>query len=213
MRLALLLALAVAVEGVAQEAGSAQAAGDKAAVSFNEIERGFFLAVSGGPSFILNAPASSGPRPFSVGQRGQVDVGVDLGPVLGVSAFAAGAANRAGANYIGYSGGRASGDFASLTVGGSARLSLLSFPDDQGVARTWVLLRGGLGYAMFFPAPLFAATDGERPLTDLVASAGAGVEYFTRLRHFSIGLEVSGQFMLASGTTGFSVTPTLRYAF
>ena len=43
--------------------------------------------------------------------------------------------------------------------------------------------------------------------------AGPGIEYFTRLRHFSIGLEATGSYLVNTGTIGFSVSPNLRFAF
>ncbi len=74
----------------------AQAAGDRPAETFEEIERGIYFSVLGGPFFIVNPPASSGPRPFSPGQMAQVELGVDLGERLSLGVFVMGASNRAG---------------------------------------------------------------------------------------------------------------------
>lgn len=184
----------------------AQAAGDRPAESFEEIERGPYFSVLGGPSFIVNPPASQGPRPFSPGQMAQVEVGVDIGEQLSLGAFILGASNRAGSEYEGYSGGAASGDFSMLVPGLVARLHLMGIADDQEVRRTWIYARGGVGYAQFSPKLLL-------PDPDILVFAGPGVEYYTRLRHFSVGIEVTGSFLVRSQSFGFAVTPNLRYAF
>jgi hypothetical protein len=184
----------------------AQAAGDRPAETFQEIERGLYFSVLGGPFFIVNPPSTQGPRPFSPGQMAQVEVGVDIGERLSLGAFVMGATNRAGSEYVGNSGGAASGDFSMLVPGALARFNLVGFADAQDVQRTWIYLRGGAGYAMFSPKLLL-------PDPDILVFAGPGVEYYTRLRHFSVGVEVTGSFLVQSQSFGFAVTPNLRYAF
>ncbi len=185
---------------------SAQAAGDRPAETFEEIERGLYFSVLGGPFFIVNPPAAEGPRPFSPGQVAQVEVGLDLGQRLSVGAFLMVASNRAGSEYIGNSGGAASGDFSMLVPGALARFQLVGLADAQDVKRTWIYLRGGAGYAMFRPKQLL-------PESDILVFAGPGVEYYTRLRHFSVGIEVTGTFLVLSLSLGFAVRPNLGYAF
>ncbi|PTL82543.1 adventurous gliding motility protein CglE [Vitiosangium sp. GDMCC 1.1324] len=185
---------------------NAQAAGDRPAETFEEIERGLYFSVLGGPFFIVNPPASSGPRPFSPGQMAQVEVGVDIGERLSIGAFLMGASNRAGSDYVGNSGGAASGDFSTLVPGALARVHLVGFADSQDVKRTWLYVRGGAGYAIFRPKQLL-------PDSDILVFAGPGLEYYTRLRHFSVGVEVTGSLFVKSQSFGFAVTPNLRYAF
>jgi hypothetical protein len=185
---------------------NAQAAGDRPAETFEEIERGPYFSVLGGPFFIVNPPASSGPRPFSPGQMAQVEVGVDIGERLSLGAFVMAASNRAGSEYVGNSGGAASGDFSMLVPGAVARLHLVGLADAQEVQRTWVYVRGGAGYTLFRPKQLL-------PDSDILVFAGPGLEYYTRLRHFSVGVEVTGSFFVKSQSFGFAVTPNLRYAF
>lgn len=179
---------------------------DKAAVTFNEIERGLFFGVQGGWLFMLNPPAANGPRPFSPGQTAMVEVGYEFGERVSVALFAMAAQNRASSTYTGHSDGTYSGDFASLVPGANVRVNAFGFSDSQGVKRTWLYVRGGAGFAMFSPKTLL-------PNGDIFLTAGPGVEYFTRLRHFSVGLEVTGSFLLTNATAGFAVTPNLRYAF
>jgi hypothetical protein len=180
---------------------------DRPAETFNEIERGLYFAVQGGPYFVVNPPSDgSNPRPFSSGQSAQVEVGLDLGERLSVGVFVLGATNQAGSEYIGKSGGAASGAFSTLVPGATLRAHLVGFADSQEVKRTFIYARAGAGLAVFSPKLLL-------PDSDILVFAGPGVEYYTRLRHFSVGLEVTGSYLVSSGSIGFAVSPNLRYAF
>ena len=64
----------------------------------------------------------------------------------------------------------------------------------------------GGGFVLYQPKSLL-------PGADVLVFAGPGIEYFTRLRHFSIGFEADFIFMALSQSFGFTVTPMLRYAF
>jgi hypothetical protein len=202
----LLAGSAFAQETTAPSGGLATA--DDKADTFEEVERGFFLGAGAGPFFMLNPPAPQGAtRPFSPGQMAQVELGVDLGSILSLSAFLTGTANRAGSDYTGLSGTTsASGDFASLVPGAAARLNFLGFEDAYQTKRTWLYLRAGAGIALFSPRQLL-------PAPDILVFGGPGVEYYTRLRHFSVGVEITGSLLLTTGSFGFAVTPNLRYAF
>jgi hypothetical protein len=179
---------------------------DRPAEKFDEIERGLYFGIQGGAFFITNPPADDDIRPFSSGQVAQVEIGFDLGDRLSLGAFVLGAVNRAGSNYIGKSGGAASGDFSTLAFGGTARVHLKGFADSQEVERLFIYARAGAGLAMFSPKLLL-------PDSDILVFAGPGVEYYTRLRHFSVGVEVTGNYLISAGSIGFAVTPNLRYAF
>lgn len=204
--LALCALLAVPALARAQAPSTPAPLKDRPAETFNEIERGFYVAVLGGPSFVVNPPANNDKRPFSSGQMGQVELGIDLGDRLSLGLFIMGASNRAGAEYTGYSDGAASGDFSTLVPGAVLRAHLLGFADSQEVKRTFIYARAGAGYALFSPKQLL-------PDSDILVFAGPGVEYYTRLRHFSVGLELTGNYLVKSGSFGFAVTPNLRYAF
>jgi hypothetical protein len=181
--------------------------GDRPAVTFDEIERGLYFAVLGGPLFLTNPPAPEGtPRPFSSGPMAQVEVGVDLGDNFSLGLFVMGSSVRTSADYVGNSGGAVSGDFSTMVPGAVLRARLVGLADSQEVKRTWFYLRGGAGYAMFSPKRLL-------PESDILVFAGPGVEYYTRLRHFSVGLEVTGNYLVSGGTFGFAVAPNIRYAF
>jgi hypothetical protein len=180
---------------------------DKQAETYNEVERGFYLGVNAGPWFIVNPPVSgTSKQPFSAGQMAMVEVGMDFGERFSFGAFVMGTANRAGSDYTGKSGGLASGDFSAIAPGANVRANLIGFNDSQDVKRTWVYVRAGAGLMFFSPKTLI-------PDADVLLFGGPGVEYYTRLRHFSIGVEVTGAFMLTNAAIGFAITPNLRYAF
>ena len=169
------------------------------------MEHGFYFRGSGGAFFLNSLPANQGPKPFSAGQMAQVEIGGDIGEHLSIGVFVMGTANRAGSDYIGNSGGTASGDLSAIIPGAAIRLGLVGISDSNGVKRTWFYLRGGGGYAKFYPSALLPA--------DALLFAGPGIEYFTRIRHFSIGFEVTGSYLVQSNTFGFALAPNLRYAF
>jgi len=178
---------------------------ERESAPLSEIERGFYFRGSGGPFFLTSLPATQGPKPFSSGQMAQVELGGDLGEHLSLGVFVMGTSNRAGSDYIGNSGGTASGDFAAIIPGASVRLSVVGISDANGVKRTWFYARGGVGYAKFYPTELLSP--------DALLFAGPGIEYFTRIRHFSVGFEVTGSYLVKSKTFGFALAPNLRYAF
>ena len=200
----LLVALFVLPAAAFAQSAPAQ---DRAAVTFNEIERGFFFGLQGGWLFMFEPPAAEGTdRPFSPGQMAFIEVGYEFGERVSIAGFLMGSANRASSTYIGFSNAQASGDFSSLIPGGTVRVNIVGFNDSQEVKRTWLYARGGAGYAMFWPKALI-------PEGDVLAFAGPGIEYFTKLRHFSIGLEVTGSLFLTTGAKAVTLTPNLRYAF
>src|SRR5512146_1242782 len=181
---------------------------DKPAETFNEVERGFYVGTQAGPFFILNAPADpASPRPFAPGQVGGLEAGYDFGAFASAGLFLLGTANRAGSEYKGYSPTKSySGDFAALIPGVAARINVLGLADANQTRRTFLYVRAGAGYALFSPRQLL-------PTPDILVFGGAGVEYYTRLRHFSIGVELTGTFLVSSQALGFALTPSLRYAF
>ncbi len=173
----------------------------------DEVERGFYVGVNAGAHYFANAPAPAGAnRPSSLGQQAQVELGVVIGSHLGVGFFLTGTANKFGSDYRGHSGGLASGDVSALIPGAVVRIHALGFNDSHGVKRLWLYARGGAGYAMFFPRQLL-------PESEIMVFAGPGLEYYTKLRHFSVGIELTGSYLVGSGAMGISVTPNLRYAF
>jgi hypothetical protein len=198
---------------------------DKPQTTFNEIERGFYIGITAGFWSLINPPANktftredgvvidpASTQSFSSGQTAQMEIGVDFSERVSAAIFVQATANRANASYTGKSqdpvtgAPRASGDFTTVIPGALVRVGLLGLTDSQDVKRTWFYVRLGAGYVLYQPKALL-------PIPDVMIFAGPGVEYFTRLRHFSIGLEANFVFMALTQAFGFTVTPMLRYAF
>ena len=172
-----------------------------------EIERGVYVRAEAGAFLLSNPPTTPGrPSPFSAGQMVQAEIGYDFNEYLAAGLFVTFTANPAGSEYIGYSNGLASGDFSALVPGAAIKGSLIGFADENGVRRTWIYLRASAGYVKFYPTTLL-------PRNDILLLGGPGIEYFTHIRHFSIGFEVAGSYLTRAKTYGLAITPTLRYAF
>lgn len=198
---------------------------EKPSVPLNEVEQGFYIGLTGGFWSLINPPANTptfttesgqvvnaSKQYFSGGQSAQVEIGFQFMERLSVAIFVQGTANRMGSDYTGKSqdprtgAPAASGDFTTVIPGALARIGIWGFNDSQDVKRTWIYARVGAGYVLYQPATLL-------PIPDVCIFAGPGVEYFTRLRHFSIGLEANFVFMALTQAFGFTVTPMLRYSF
>jgi hypothetical protein len=180
----------------------------------DEVERGFYLGADVGVSYLGSLPAQAGtPSPSSWGMVLRLEAGYDIGRYVTVSAFGAFAAYSAGSEYIGYSQGLASGAFTQLIPGVAVRFNALGFADGQGVQRTWLYVKVGAGWAFFQPQALFTLTPATSSYSSFYGFGGVGVQYYTHLRHFSIGLEVDATYLGKSKDWGFQVTPNIRYAF
>jgi hypothetical protein len=202
------IALAAACLCASVAFAQTKAVEDAKAVAVDEIERGFFFEVRGGFWSIANPPSrDGGPSYFSPGVTMQVDMGVDLGERVSTSLFLLVATNPMKIDYTGLSeNGTASGDFSTLAPGAQVKVRLVGFEDGQDVKRTWIYARAGGAVVFYNPTALL-------PTLDVLASAGPGIEYFTRLRHFSIGVEANVNVMVLTRAVGFSIVPTVKYAF
>jgi len=216
---------------------------DKEEIKFNEIERGFTIGMAAGWAPLFNLPGNqisldAGGRNMGCKRAGaslanevvRIDVGADIGsrgddprsavPLLVVTAMVQAAHAKAGTDYFGTGGmptgpsgaclstapGSPSGDFAMLGAGLAAKVNIIGIADSQDVKRLWLYARAAGGANFYFPNTLVSGVD-------VLVQAGAGIEYYTRLRHFAIGLEAMFQMMVVTTTFGVTLTPTLRYSF
>lgn len=206
MKIALLaLALSSSLVFAQAPAGKLE---DKKAATYNEIERGLFFEARGGFTGVINPPAAAGTRSyFSPGQSLGVDLGFDIGERVSPSIFFLASSNRMGSDYTGLNAtNTASGDFSSMIPGAAVRVRLVGFADSQEVKRTWISLRGGAGVVFYSPQALL-------PTLDVLVTAGPSLEYYTKLRHFVIGVEANFNFMALTQSVGFSTLLTFKYAF
>lgn len=205
-RFSIVVGVLLASGAFAQTAAPALA--DKKAIKFNEIERGFFFEGRGGFYGVINPPTLLGGRTyFSAGQAIGLDMGFDIGERISPSLFLLASSNRMLSDYTGLNTtGAASGDFGAITPGAALKVRLVGFADSQEVMRTWIYVRAAGGVMFYSPPSLL-------PTLDVLVSGGVGLEYFTRLRHFVIGLEANFNFMALTQSLGFSILPTVKYAF
>lgn len=201
---ALALALAVPGAALAQEAGPG-ALEDPRAAKFADVERGVFVGMEAGGLVLFKTPTADRAKFPVAGEAGGTSrgvvvgltAGIDLGSSAALSAFALGTSQRAGIDY---------GAFDLLAAGLDVRVALWKRADRNGWNRLFLYghLRGG--YALSHPEGLFGDSD-------VLLAAGLGVEYFTQLRHFSVGLQIDGVYALSAGAPGLSLTPVVRYTF
>jgi hypothetical protein len=199
------LALVVPAVALAQEAAP-RLQEDPRAAKFKDVERGVFVAVESGYLGLLDTPAAKDPEAYPLARTGGgraggvvvgVLVGVDVMKRLSLALYAQGGNERASRDY---------GAFSLFAGGVDAKIALLGHRDRNDWERLYVYVHGRAGYAVTYPEGLFGTKD-------LVVQAGPGVEYFTQLRHFSVG--IGGDYVRATkaGVSGFALYPTVRYTF
>jgi hypothetical protein len=201
------LLLAPALAG-AQDSAAPQLQEDPRAARFKDVERGIFVGFEVGYLSLRETP-NADPETFRLaGESGGpaggllvgAMVGIDLTRWLSVAAFAQGGNLQANANY---------GAFRLFSAGGDVKLALISWRDRNDWERYFIYVHGRAGYATTRPDGLFLP-EGKN---DVVLAGGPGVEYYTKLRHFSIGLAADAVYATKAGAAGFAVYPTVRYTF
>jgi hypothetical protein len=177
---------------------------EKKGPAFNEVEHGFYVGVETGAQITLPGFGGS----MATGQAGGIELGYEPLPLLSIGALVwAGNANTSslytGDTTVNTSGVR--GNFSTLLIGANARLNLSLGADAYDVRRVFFYIRGGAGYALVRPTGLLG--------NGLAVFGGPGIEYFTHLRHFSVGFEVDANYGLTSKALGIVVQPVVRYSF
>ncbi len=124
-------------------------------------------------------------------------VGTDIGSRLSFALYAQGGNAKASPDY---------GAFGLYSGGADLRVAVLGRKDRNDWERFYVYVHGRAGYAKSYPEGLFATSD-------FVVAAGPGVEYYTRLRHFSVGLAADYVRATQAGANGYQIYPSVRYTF
>jgi hypothetical protein len=210
-RRALLLTLALVVAAVAA-AGPALAQDaapppleDPRAPKFKDVERGLFIGFEAGLLGLTTTPNQDPAKyPFATDGGGSatgpvvgLHLGYDLTSRLALALFVEGAELKASASY---------GAFDLLAAGLDVRYAFYGSKDRNGYERFFVYAHARGGYLVSHPQGLFSDTD-------VLVAGGLGAEYFTQLRHFSVGLQVDGLYVLSAKAPGFAITPLVRYTF
>jgi hypothetical protein len=178
---------------------------DPRAPKYKDVERGFFIGFEAGYLGLTKTPNKDPVKfPFATeggGSAGGAVIGLHLGyditNRLAIALFAEGASEKASASY---------GAFDLLVGGLDLRYAFHGQKDRNGYERFFLYAHARGGYLVSNPTGLFGDTD-------LLVGGGLGAEYFTQLRHFSVGLQVDGLYVLSAKAPGFAVTPVVRYTF
>ncbi len=202
-------------QGIASNADEARAGeeikGDTKVVEIDEIERGFYLSVDYGPNYFipLQQPGFVVLNPDYVrpGTRMGIRAGYDILNNIRADLFVLANFNEGVISQEAIADAQLTGDIAHFAPGVALRFDFIT-SDDQ---RFFAFARVGAGYAVWFPAQLAVA--GQEFAGSVHTDASLGVEYYTKLRHLSAGLEVDFQALIAPFAFGVSVYPTLKYTF
>jgi hypothetical protein len=197
-------ALLVAAPARAQEAGPG-ALEDPRAAKFADVERGVFVGLEPGVLLLLKTPTVDRAKFPYAGSGGGASRGVTVGLTLGVdlgtrtalSLFALATEQRASASY---------GAFDLQVVGLDLRRAVWGQKDRNDWERFFVYVHARGGYGRSNPRGLFGDSE-------VLVQAGLGAEYYTQLRHFTVGLQLDGVYALTAKAPGLAVTPTVRYTF
>ena len=194
--------------------------GETGVVEINEVERGFFLSVDVGPNhyLYLDTPGfvpigrplfQDVARPttwFSPGTRMGLRGGFDILNNINADIFVTANFNEGVISQDQLQAGLLTGDLSHFVAGAGARFAFLTLPVEY--PRWFVYGRAGVGYAVWFPSQLAQDSFGS-----IHVEGSLGVEYYTKLRHLSIGLEAAFQSLLLPFALGVQVYPTVKYTF
>lgn len=213
--LGLLAGAPVLAQGISSNADAAREGeeikGDTKVAEIDEIERGFYLSVDYGPNYFIPIAQPGfvvlNPDYVRPGTRMGVRAGFDILNNIRFDAFVLANFNEGLINQEDIQAARLTGDLAHFAPGVALRFDFITSEDQ----RFFTFARVGAGYAVWFPAQLAKAN--ETFVGSVHTDASLGVEYYTKLRHLSAGLEVDFQALISPFAFGISVYPTLKYTF
>ncbi len=204
MRTLVAAALLLPALALAQEAAP-QLQEDPNAAKFRDVERGWFVGFDLGYLTLANTPTADQAKYSLAGDSGGragglvvgANTGMDLGSRVSLALFAQGGNLTAGANY---------GAFSLLSAGLDLRWAFRAWRDRNDWERLFLYVHGRGSWARSYPEGLFGTQD-------TLLAGGIGVDYYTKLRHFSVGAAIDGVYATKAKTLGLAVYPTLRYTF
>ncbi len=207
IELALALAVTVAAPGLARAQDAAPPLEENPRTAhFNDVERGWFVGFEAGYLGFFDTPVADPARhAYTRGQSGgrsgglhmSLELGRDFTHRFAASLFGSGAIEKGGPNY---------GAFSLYAGGLDVRYAYYGRKDRNDWERFFLYVHARGGYAVTYPKGLFGTTD-------VILQAGPGFEYFTRLRHFSVGASIEYVRALKAKANGFAIYPTVRYTF
>lgn len=173
---------------------------------FNEVEYGFWLRSTLGAAMVIGDlfgsenGAPSAPV-FPPGPALGVEMGIDLGTIASLHLSVQGFVISGTRDVTrGDKTETLSNDATGLLLSAGGRFDLMT------TKRLAWFIKAGAGY-------LLASPDSAGLDSSVAVLGGTGIEYATALRHFTIGLEAVGQFLLAPKSVMVIVSPTVKYTF
>jgi hypothetical protein len=185
-----------------------QVAAEQAPAQLNPVEHGLYAGTSVGVLFVYLPGTGAG---VGSGALVGASFGYDFSPIIGMGFFGWGLALNTPSGYQGLgSNPTASGDLSALFPGLEIVLRLPLVKDHDDVDRLFFNVSAGGGPLFLNPTGL-VGTQGVLP----AGKADLSLEYFTHLRHFSIGLALDGLLAFPTGGTliGGALSPFARYSF
>jgi len=207
---------------VAEPQEGEEVKGDAGVAEIREVERGLSVSVDAGLNYYLGLGGISGLEqtfaPLNTewvrpGTRLGMRVGYDVLNNLTVDGFLLTQLNKDPVNQVAKDNGFTSGDLLQLTPGVGARFSFIT------TDRLHVYGRGAAGLTFWFPREMLLTNKDPEESSALLGlmsvhlDGSVGIEYFTKLRHLSIGAEIAAQGLLFPFAVGFQVYPTIKYTF
>lgn len=205
-RIALVAAVALAAPRLAAAQESAPPLQDNPRTAhYSDVERGTYVGFQAGYLGLLSTPTQDRKKfPYAGSGGGAaggmlvgLELGRDLSSRLSIALTALGGNERARVSY---------GAFSLYGAGLDVRYAYHGTRDRNDWERFFLYVHGRASYAVTYPRGLFGTSE-------VLVQAGPGLEYFTRLRHFSVGGAIDYVYAAKAHASGFAVYPTVRYTF
>jgi hypothetical protein len=168
-----------------------------------EVERGFFTETNIGAFFTVGGDDaySNAQTYLQLGMGYDFGERLELGLNFGLGTNAANCFSGRGAG-----GTCAQGDnFTLMFLNGSAAWNF------RLAERLFLGPKLSAGWTTLDPAPVKVGDTAVRSGPNV--GAGVGIEYVTAMKHFSIGAEVMGRYVLRANIPGIAVFPRVKYTF
>ncbi len=175
------------------------------AAHFKDVERGFFVGLQAGYMGMFSTPTKERAQYPGAGTNGGrsggimigAEIGRDITSRLSLSIFGQGGNETARASY---------GGFSLYGAGVDLRYAYYGSKDRNDWERFFLYVHARGAYAVTYPKGLFGTNE-------VLLQGGPGLEYFTRLRHFSIGFALDYVYASKAKASGIAAYPTVRYTF
>lgn len=176
---------------------------DKPADKFEEIEHGFYMDAQIG-ALILFSPKANANSGVSPGLSIDVGLGYDITNSFSLGLFFLGSNIDTPSGFL--STNDHPGDISAFTIGLLGSYAFWGHPDDNGIDRLFLDGHVGFGVSLMGPKDIYKSVD-------ILVRAGIGVEYYTRLRHFSVGADLDFVFGIKNQGAGLMIMPNMKYTF